>query len=307
MLMAVFSPLAMNAQETLTVYDGTNNNSYVPFYGLYADTQGAASEFVIPSSELEEMVGGTITAMTFYLATPASAAWTGTHQVYLGEVNSTTLTGITGPDAFDVVLEGQFDATGTELTLTLSTPYVYNGGNLLIGTYVSVAGNWKSASFAGVTQTENTAWYRNSGTAAGNAAKFIPKTTFEYEAGGTVTCARPKNVAVEYTGGTTATVTWTGEAASYNIDVNGTVTNNVTSPYTLTGLSLATNYSVMLQGNCGGGDLSTWTNPVNFTTDLCMPEDMCEIRYELTDSYGDGWNGNAIKVVDVATGNVLAS
>ena len=305
LLMAMFAPLAMNAQETLTVYDGTNNNSYVPFYGLYADTQGAASEFVIPADDLSEMTGGTITAMTFYLATPADAAWTGTHQVYLGEVSSTTLTGITGPDAFDVVLEGQFDATGTELTLTLSTPYVYNGGNLLIGTYVSVAGNWKSAYFAGVTQTENTAWYRNSASATGNAAKFLPKTTFEYEAASTVTCARPKNVAVEYTGGTTATVTWTGEASSYNIDVNGTVTNNVTSSYTLTGLELATVYEVKVQANCGGGDLSDWTTPKSFTTDLCLSEDMCEITFELTDSYGDSWNGNAIKVVDALTGTVI--
>lgn len=28
----------LRAQETLTVYDGTSTNQYVPMYGYYADT-----------------------------------------------------------------------------------------------------------------------------------------------------------------------------------------------------------------------------------------------------------------------------
>ena len=58
------------AQETLTVYDGTTTNSYVPIYGLYAD-YGTRSQFVIPSSELSEMEGGNISTLTFY-CTPLS-------------------------------------------------------------------------------------------------------------------------------------------------------------------------------------------------------------------------------------------
>ena len=42
-----------------------------------------------------------------------------------------------------------------------------------------------------------------------------------------------------------------------------------------------------------------------FTYDLCPVEDKCEISYFLSDSYGDGWNGCAINVVDVETGNIL--
>ena len=308
LLLALFMPWAAQAQNELTVYeDGTNNNGYVPFYGLYADTQGAASECVIPSDELSVMAGGTITAMKFYITTPASEAWTGTHQVYLGEIDETTLTGITGPDAYSVVLTAQFDATGTELILEFDEPYTYGGGNLLIGTYVSEAGNWKSAYFTGVNQEENTGWYRNSATASGTAVKFLPKTTFTYTGGGAITCAKPKNLAVEYNGGTTATVTWTGDANQYNIDVNGTVTNNVTSPYTLTGLNLATTYEVKVQANCGGGDLSDWTSPKSFATDICTSEDQCNLTFVLTDTYGDSWNGNAIQVKDVETGIIVAT
>ena len=314
MLMAVFAPLAMNAQETLTVYDGTTTNSYVPAYMGYFD-DFTKSQFVIPADGLEEMNGGTITSMKFY-TTSQNVPYTSvsTVDVYLMEVDYTTISAFEPKANGTIVFQGTLNIvtedSGGLLTIEFSNPYTYNGGNLLVGIENTTDAGYKFIYFYGQTVTGASGAGYNASSLDNitfTQRNFIPKTTFEYEAAGTVTCARPKNVAVEYTGGTTATVTWTGEAASYNIDVNGTVTNNVTSPYTLTGLSLATNYSVMLQGNCGGGDLSAWTTPVNFTTDLCLPEDMCEIRYELTDSYGDGWNGNAINVVDVATGNVLAS
>ena len=115
-------------------------------------------------------------------------------------------------------------------------------------------------------------------------------------------CQKPTNLAVNYEGGTEAIVTWEGEATSYNIDVNGTVIEGVTSPYTLSGLELATEYAVKVQANCGDNGTSEWAGPVSFTTDLCMPENQCEITFELTDSYGDGWNGAYIDVVDAITG-----
>ena len=43
-------------------------------------------------------------------------------------------------------------------------------------------------------------------------------------------------------------------------------------------------------------------NPV-----FCQPEDQCMLIFELTDEYGDTWDGNAIRVKDVETGAVLAT
>ena len=45
----------------------------------------------------------------------------------------------------------------------------------------------------------------------------------------------------------------------------------------------------------------------SFEPVYCAPEDQCELTFTLTDSYGDGWNGNAIRVVDVASNTVLAT
>ena len=41
-------------------------------------------------------------------------------------------------------------------------------------------------------------------------------------------------------------------------------------------------------------------------TALCAPEDLCQITYVLHDSYGNGWNGNFVQVVDTETSTVLA-
>ena len=118
-------------------------------------------------------------------------------------------------------------------------------------------------------------------------------------------CPAPIMVTVNYTGGTTATVSWNSNATAFNLDVNGTVIPVTTNPYTLTGLSLATTYTVSVQANCGNGDTSTWTNPVSFTTDFCTPADQCNITITLTDAYSDG--GGQIQVVDSLTNAVLAT
>ena len=118
-------------------------------------------------------------------------------------------------------------------------------------------------------------------------------------------CLAPTNLAINYTGGLTAEVTWEGEAETYNIDVNGEVTEGVTSPYVLDSLELATTYAVKVQADCGDDGTSEWSNPVSFTTDLCLPENQCAIYYSFTDQYDDSWNGAYINIVDATTQEVL--
>ena len=122
----------------------------------------------------------------------------------------------------------------------------------------------------------------------------------------TNSCKKPKYVTVNYNGGTSAVVSWSSTAQSCNIKLNNALISNVTSPYTLTNLASSTHYDVQVQADCGGGDLSDWTDAVGFTTD-CLAQDRCDITFELTDSYGDGWNGAAIQVVDATSNEVLGT
>ena len=115
------------------------------------------------------------------------------------------------------------------------------------------------------------------------------------------TCAKPTNLAVT-TDGRTATVTWEGSASTYNIDINGTVIENVTSPYTFD-VELTTTYTVMVQANCTS-EPSNWTDAYSFTTPDCIGGHT--INYTLTDSYNDGWEGAYITVIE-GCGDVVAT
>ena len=85
--------------------------------------------------------------------------------------------------------------------------------------------------------------------------------------------------------------------------------NNVGSSYTLSDLEPGTAYEWQVRGhNCSGNGTNTyWSSVHSFVTDLCLSEDKCELTFELTDSYGDGWNGAAIRVVDAESNILIAS
>ncbi|MBO2522377.1 MAG: hypothetical protein CW336_00730 [Bacteroidetes bacterium] len=181
--MLLFAFVGTMRADEVTVCDGTATNEYVPVYGLYADTQGCQSEFVIPASEIGILPGSQISKLTFYLRSPATAAWTATFQVYMTEIEGTTLSAFVGPSGCTQVYQGALNGTGSTMEVVFDNDYTYNGGNLLIGTFVSTAGNWKSAKFYGVTAT-GASIQRNSSSASTYQRNFLPKTTFEYTPGG---------------------------------------------------------------------------------------------------------------------------
>ncbi len=114
-------------------------------------------------------------------------------------------------------------------------------------------------------------------------------------------CPKPSNVQLSASDDI-VTVTWSGYASSYNININGTVTNNVTSPYSFTG-ELSTTYTIMLQANCEGNETSDWTNPKSITID-CLEEDKCAVSVTLTDYWGEA--SGYMYVADANTNNILA-
>lgn len=188
-LLLVLFALLMGTNPTwadkLTVYDGANSSEYVPVYGNWADAY-LKCEFVIPAADVTAMDGSTISAMTFYLKDKAAVKWTGTFQVFMKEVDNTIMSAFLGTEGATIVYEGVLDGTSSEMAINFSENYTYNGGNLLVGVYQTVKGNYKSASFYGVGQSYNSAVSGyNSNSLSGISATgraFIPKTTFTYEA-----------------------------------------------------------------------------------------------------------------------------
>ena len=299
----------VNANGEYVVYEGKSatltvgqrlTSEVVPVYGYWTDNY-SRSQFIIGEADLEDIAGGEINAMTFS-ASQTDVSWgSAEFDVYVKEVAESTISSLKAWDTLDKVYSGSLSVVNNEMTITFDEPYPYQGGNLLIGINQTVSGSYSQSSWYGKRVTG--ASVGGYGTSV-SQQNFVPDVTFDFTTGSGTHVRKPKNLAVSYTGGDEAIVSWTSDAPSFDIDVNGTVTEDVTNPCTLTGLEYATTYNIKVRSK-DGDVVSDWTEPVSFTTDLS--DDMCQIRLELTDAFGDGWNGAAIMVVDALTGVELGT
>ena len=251
----------------LTVYDGTATNQYIPMYGYYFDDY-TKSECIIPATQLTSMVGGTISAITFYPSSVESRSWGESQQtVFLKEVSSTTLSGsysgMSGATTVKVSSPLEMPVAGSPYTITFDTPYTYNGGNLLIGIYNTDDGDYNKVEWYGTNNlTSGVSAYGFNGSNLNNvsytAQSFLPKTTFTYiptslnsytitataepSEGGTVTVGSSK--------GNRADLVYDFEDGTYQGWT--TFQGNTTSPHSwmhITEYSYAYNYSSMSSGH----------------------------------------------------------
>ena len=304
------------AQETLTVYDGDATNAYVPVYGFYADAYNKC-EFIMPAADLSDMQGGTITKLTWFLATTPEAVWGGNFQVYLKEVDDAACTtAFLGTEGATLVYEGPLDGTSGTLTIEFANDYTYEGGNLMFAVYQVEKGTYKSATFAGTAVTggavSNYNYSSLEGVTAGTVRDFLPKTEFEYiPAAGVI--YKPKNIQATELTPNSAVITWDAGAdeTSWGVEYKkaadeewtslGTVTEKTV---TLDALQNATQYEIRVKAIVPEGE-SNWAT-ATFVTPGCEESDMGEVEYVLTDTYGDGWNGGGkLQVLYAGTNQVV--
>ena len=279
-------PWVTQAQNTLTVAAGSATNTQVPVHGNWADAY-LRCQTIYPASMIEEaatsvfMETGSITGLTYYLSTPASAAWTGTFEVKMKETSEETLSAFADVTDATTVYTGSLDGTSSTMVIAFTTPYTYSGGNLLIEISQTTKGNYKSCTFSGVSST-SASWQGYNSTAlasiTGSTQGFIPKTTFSFTGGIELTCLPVTEVSVSDITSTAATINWSSAndaTATYTIK-NGaaevaTTAAGATS-YTLTGLSANTTYSTFtVTANCGGDDHSAAVSVPSFYTGYCNP------------------------------------
>ena len=207
--------------ETLTVYDGTATNNRIPAYILYFD-DFARSQFVIPADDLADMAGTPITSMTFYTTnnnipyTTVSPA-----DVYLKEVDYTTISAYVSKASATTVYSGYFSIVSTgnggEMTIYFSTPYTYNGGNLLVGIENTQDVNYMNIYFKGQIVSGASISGSNSsstGTIPATQQDFIPKTTFGYTPS---ECSRPIDLTETDITENSAALLWTGYQDGYDL------------------------------------------------------------------------------------------
>ena len=306
------------AQLTLTVADGMETNQFVPIYGLYTDAY-LRCQVVYPAADLAGMTGGTITALTFYLSSPASASWSpADFHVRLADNYSGTTISTYSTATMTEVYSGSLDGTQSTMTVTFSTPFVYTGGNLLLEVTNETEGTYKDSFFWGVEATNASVQgysYNDLQSVGTNTYNFIPKTTFTYIPGGSgPMCLDPTGLTVlgETTDG--ATISWTAPSAgdnpqSYQVcclpataTFDAATANWVPATgtsHTFTGLATGTQYTAHARSVCGTDFYSNGNASVNFTPGVCA------YTFNLVDSWGDGWNGAEIEVS--VNGSVLTT
>ena len=182
--------LAFAAQAaTLTVAEGTVTNGHYPMYGLYCDTQGTISQMIYPADMLADMVGQQITEIKFYASAEFGANLEGcvmNFALKIVEENE-----FPGSAVFELAEE---DICGTvspipgetEFVLTLNEPFMYEGGNLLIGTEVIETSGWKGTYFYGIETGLYGGCYQyetSYGSIPCYRENFLPMATFTYEDG----------------------------------------------------------------------------------------------------------------------------
>ena len=269
------------ADELVVNGTTTTTNSYIPLEGNYADTNGSRSEFILPESTLEGMIGN-ITQMSFELNSTTS--FSATYQVYLKIVDNTEFVYenyrryFAGIEGSTTVYEGVLNGSSTTLNIEFNQnggSFNYTGGNLLVGFLVTNKGSYASTSFKGVSGSNCALYSHSSGSQTGDNVNFLPKVIFTYTPSGAVVVAKPKNVTVGSITATGATIGWDAVdgADSYELSCStssaepaeeGSYTLVNTNSYSLTGLTGGTLYYVYVR-TIKGGDKSKWSTACSFT------------------------------------------
>lgn len=230
--------------EELTVAEGNAQSDIIPLNGYDFDNckKNQQIQMIYPSDMLANINGATITHLKFYTRSGVQFhegkinVAMGTTTASAFDSNPTPITGLTQ------VIDGMVVSTTTgEWDLELSTPFTYNGGNLVIEFAQTEDGSWGDTYFYGQERTKASFYATYSAvelTNTYNVASFLPKVTFTYEGGVTpvVTVAKPVFDPVDGTTfeeNLTVSLSCITEGATIQYSYNGEYFTDYTEPFVI--------------------------------------------------------------------------
>ena len=258
----------------LTVNNGTESNSIVPVYGYWTD-KSSKSQFIIPAEDLTDMVYGTINEMTFY-ASQNTVSWgNAKFEVYVKEVDNTTLNALEDWSSLEKVRHaGTLSISGKQMAVEFDNAYTYMGGNLLVGILQTTSGSYSSSQWYGKTVTGASIGGYDTNISQQN---FLPKTSFAYTPGVPPAYPKPTHLTVSEVTDQTATLSWTapngentvtGYAYQYKPANEEEWSDEATvdaTTVTIEGLTAMTTYDFRVKALYEGGNESEYA-PKSFKT-----------------------------------------
>ena len=174
--------------DELTVNTQINSgtvNAYNPIAGSNVKDYFVKSEIIYLSSDISDLAGKNITKLTF-ATNQETVTWNEAEfKVFLKETNTTSYPSsgydFIGDDGATVVYTGNLNVSSNKLEISLSKPFTYNSGNLLLGVYCTKKStNNSNVQFKGVSNYgAYLCLYNATGSTVRNAIR--PQTTFTYE------------------------------------------------------------------------------------------------------------------------------
>ncbi|MBO7651763.1 MAG: T9SS type A sorting domain-containing protein [Bacteroidales bacterium] len=270
----------------INIGEGTSTSSYLPTYSLY---NYSLTQQIYTADEMGLPNGGSILSIAFY---NGGSDKTRTIDLYMLNSSKSTFTGATdwvSVATADRVYSGSVTFTaGVWTTITLDTPFEYDGASNFILIVDDNTGSWSSGlSCRTFSATTNQSLYvYNDGT------NYNPSSPSSYS--GTITtaknqlqivatpapastCPKPTDLTTNNVSATSATITWHagGEEtawtlkygpAGFDVETAGTeVSIEITPTYALTGLAGNSEYDVYIKAVCSDTDESAWKK-VSFET-----------------------------------------
>ncbi len=300
------------AATQVTVCEGTSTNYYVPFYGLYFDDNYQIDQMIYPESLLTNLVGKTITSVTFYANSNFSSnIGSGKFTFKIGTTtNQTTFSNpitriTTGMTAVATNMTMSNCISGSQLIIDFSdNPFTYQGGNLVLDyELTTLASGYNSTAFYGQNNHTSASFYSRSTSNSTNSygvysnssiANFLPKVTFGAEDASPKIEVSPTTLTINDSGTNNTFTVQGSNLGSDNVGVtvpdgsgftrttddqywgfvnnNGSVSGTATIGYEGRDLSASTTVSV-------GNNLVSTTVAVTYRADLYIVGD-----------FGNGWD-----------------
>lgn len=271
------------ADQAVTVNPAGNaTQGHFPVYGDNADSKGHKVQAIYLANQLKGISEGKeIKALTFYSSKQTQSWGKAEFRVSLAKTDYSYFQNASGAYAtasdgssLTKVFEGPLSVADGELTVNFTTPYAYEGGNLLIQVEITTAGSYAASAFYSATNTDYLIKYASSGSS--REAKQ-PKVTFVIADGGddpiSETCKAPTDLTIEAVTESTATISWQGEASQYQycLELEGDQPDWTFAPITdqksvtLTGLYDEQKYYLYVRSFCSETEVSE-TVKVTFKT-----------------------------------------
>ena len=194
------------ATNSVTVGDQSTNSQYLPVYGWWYDGY-EQNQMIYTATQLGIPTGSKIKSITFYPYNGLQLNG-GTIKFSIGTTTASSFSSAAAISASDLTqvatITPSTNSSLTEWTITFTTDFIYNGGNLLVQTDTENGSDNRSY-FYGTQQQDYVGYYAYGySNPPGNSGRsqILPKATFTYEETGPTIEASPETLTINDNGNT---------------------------------------------------------------------------------------------------------